>query len=62
MIGRKLLEECLEGAGRRQKILGMVLTVVRNNGRTLRPMVSIIRQSGSKSSIGRVVVNCKDPQ
>ena len=59
MIDRILLEKCLEGGGRRQKIPGTVLIIVRNNGRTLRPTIDIIRKSGLESSIERVVVSCK---
>ena len=49
MIGRISLKECFEGGGRRwnrgrrQKILAMVLTIVRNSGRMSRPTVGIIR-------------------
>ena len=61
MIRRISLEKCLEGGGRRQKILGTVLIVVRNSGRTSRPTVGIIRQPGSESSVSKVVVSCKYP-
>ena len=59
MIGKILLEKCLEGGGRWQKIPGMVLTIVRNNGRTLWPTIGIIKQLVLESSIGRVVIGCE---
>ena len=62
MIYKVRLEEYLEGGRRQQKIWGIVLTVVRNSGRTSRPIVDIIRQPGLESSIGKVVVRCKYPQ
>ena len=61
MIDGISLEECLEGDERRQKIPGTILTVVRNSGRSSQLVVGIIRQSGSESSISRMVVSCKYP-
>ena len=61
MFGKISLKECLEGGRRLRKIPNMVLTIVKNNDRTLRPTLGIIRQPRSESSIDRVVVSCKYP-